>query len=61
MKRGKRESPLTVYAPRSMKLALKEVARREDRTVSTYLLRLAERDASVQIALQQIGSSGQSQ
>lgn len=58
MRREKREAPLTVHAPRPMKLALKEVARREDRSVSTWLLRLAEREPSVQIALQQIGSAG---
>ncbi len=54
-RREKREAPLTVHAPRPLKAALKEVARREDRSVSTWLLRLAEREPSVQIALQQIG------
>ena len=58
MRREKREAPLTVHAPKPLKLALKEVARREDRTVSTWLLRLAEREPSVQIALQQIGGLG---
>lgn len=53
--RDKRESPITLRVPTTLKLALREVARREDRSVSTWLLRLAEREPSVQIALQQIG------
>lgn len=56
MTRGKREAPITMRVPPSLKLALREVARREDRSVSSWLLRLAEREPSVQIALQQIGA-----
>lgn len=58
MRRDKRESPVTVRVPQALKAALKEVARREDRSVSTWLLRLAEREPSVQIALQQICGAG---
>lgn len=55
MRREKREAPITVHAPKPLKLALKEVARRQDRSVSMWLLRLAEQEPSVQIVLQQIG------
>lgn len=55
MRREKRESPITFRVPTPLKRALKEVARREDRSVSMWLLRLAEQHPSVQIALQQIG------
>lgn len=55
MKREKRISPLTLHAHTPLKLAIKEVARREDRSASTWLLRLAEQHPSVQIVLQQIG------
>lgn len=56
MSRGKREARITVNAPTPLKLALREVARREDRSVSTWLIRLAEQHPSVQIVLQQIGA-----
>lgn len=55
MRREKRESPITLRVPTTLKRALKEVARREDRSLSHWILRLAEREPSVQIALQQIG------
>ena len=61
MKRAKREAPITLHAHPVLKLALREVARREDRSVSTWLLRLAEREPSVQIVLQQIGGAVRSQ
>lgn len=61
MRREKREAPLTVHAPKPLKLAIKKVASSEDRSASTWLLRLAEREPSVQIALQQISGPGRSQ
>ena len=55
MRREKRYARITVNAPPPLKKVIEQVARREDRTVSHWFLRLAERDPSVQIALQQIG------
>lgn len=61
MNRGKREAPITLRVPPTLKLALREVARREDRSVSSWLMRKAESDPSIQIALQQIGSRVETQ
>ena len=57
MNRGKRLAPITLHAPTPLKLAIRQAAKREDRTVSTYLLRLAEREPTVQVFLQQIEGS----
>lgn len=54
--RGKREHPVSVRMPELLKLALREAASREDRTVSTFIVRMAESHPVVQIALQQIGA-----
>jgi len=56
MRRDKREARITVNAPPHLKQAILQAARREDRTVSHWFLRLAEQHPSVQIALQQIGA-----
>lgn len=59
MRRDKREAPVTIKMPPTLKQAIRQIAKSEDRSVSHWLMRLAERDPSVQIALQQIaGSSG---
>lgn len=59
--RPKRESPITVHAPPDLKKAIKEVASSEDRSASTWLLRLVESHPSVQIVLQKIHGDGRSQ
>jgi len=53
-RRAKREAPVTVHMPPPLKTAVRQVARREDRSVSMWLVRLAEKEPSVQIVLQQI-------
>lgn len=55
MSRGKRQAPITLHADEALKLALAKVARSEDRTVSSWLLRKVESDPTVQVVLQQIG------
>jgi len=57
MSRPKREAPITLHAPPPLKRAIKEAAKRDDRSVSHWLIRLAEKDPSVQIVLQQIGAT----
>lgn len=57
MRRDKRQARITVNSPPQLHAAIKLVAKQEDRTVSHWLLRLAERDPSIQIALQQIGGA----
>ena len=42
-----------------LKRAISEAAKREDRTVSHWFVRLAEQHPGVQIALQQIGGAGE--
>lgn len=58
MRRDKREARITVNAPPEIKRAILEAAKREDRTISHWFLRLAEQHPGVQIALQRIGASG---
>lgn len=60
MRRGKREARITVNAPQHLKRAISEAAKREDRTISHWFVRLAEQHPGVQIALQQIGGAGES-
>ena len=55
-RRGKREAPITLHAPRLLKLALREVAKAEDRPLSTWLLRKAESDPTVQVVMQQLSA-----
>lgn len=55
-RREKREAPITLHAPPILKKALREVAAAEDRPISTWLMRLAEKDPSVQIVMKQISA-----
>jgi translation elongation factor EF-G len=59
MRRGKREARITVNAPPMLKKAIEIAAARDDRKVSHWFVRLAERDPSVQIALQQISGASE--
>ena len=56
MTRGKRQVPVTLWADEALKLALAKVARSEDRTVSSWLIRKVESDPTVQVVLQQVGA-----
>ena len=55
MTRGKRQAPITLHADKALRLAVAKVARSEDRTVSSWLMRKVESDPTVQVVLQQIG------
>lgn len=54
MIRGKRQAPITLHADERLKAAIRHLARREDRTVSSWLVHRLENDPMVQVVVQQI-------
>lgn len=50
----KRTKPVTVHVPPSLKVALEKLSKHEERTLSTLVCRIVERDPLVQTLLQKI-------
>jgi predicted transcriptional regulator len=59
MRREKREETVTIRMPPLLKKAIKEIARSDDRTVSSFIIRALESRSDVRIAFQQIDGSGE--
>lgn len=51
----KRTKPATVHLYPTLKRAVEQLSEHEDRTVSTFVCRVLERDPLVKAVLQQIG------
>lgn len=51
----KRTKPVTVHMPPTLAAAIEKLSSHEERTVSTFVCRIVERDPLVKTVLQQLG------